>query len=108
MPDFVCSPKLAIFLPDWKVGQREPDRNFLWTIANAVDPKYCSKLMTEAIRKRAAIRNAAKNADKPKIQLTEKVIDELLADENLHGKLVKKCYLLLVDAHKVKLRGRVF
>lgn len=55
MPLFVQSPKLKRYLPDWKPGQREPNRDWLWTLMYAVDVKFAKNLLNECIEARARL-----------------------------------------------------
>jgi len=86
MPIFMGSDQLRQYLPNWKAGQREPDRDFLWTLAHNVQPDFAKRLMQDAINVRAAAALQKKPVDKPQLQLTTNVINELLADPILQSK----------------------
>lgn len=86
MPKIAESPLLSSYMPDWKEGQREPDRDFLWTVIQHVMPKFGSKLMAEAIRKCASLTAELRARDKPQLHLPMSVVDELLNDPQLHSK----------------------
>jgi hypothetical protein len=86
MPILMCSPAFASYLPDWKVGKREPDRDFLWTLVHNVMPNYESKLVNEALRVRARLRQEKGNPEPKRVELPQDVLNELLSDPVLSGK----------------------
>ena len=77
---------LMSYLPDWKVGQKEIDRDFIWSIIQHAMPKYGSRLMAEAIRKRAKLYEDNRAKEKPMLNLPQNVIDELLNEKQLRRK----------------------
>ena len=87
MPFVAESPLLMAYLPDWKPGQKEGDRDFLWSVIQHVMPKYGSRLMKEALRKRAQLLEAKRKEERPQLNLPPSVVEELLNDEVLHRKL---------------------
>jgi hypothetical protein len=86
MPIMSLSPSLAVYLPDWAPGKREPDRDFLWTLINHCQPSYGKKLINEALRIRAQNSQLHKRPEATPLNLPGHVVDELLHDTVLHCK----------------------
>jgi hypothetical protein len=86
MPVLTKSPKLRRYLPDWEAGQREPNRDWLWTLLFAVDPKFGKALLNEIIDIRGRLAQLNAKKERKQIQVDEKVARELLADPALQCK----------------------
>ena len=71
------------YLPDWSVGKREPDRDFIWTVIFNVQPDYHKELLAQAINIRARARKVNTVALKP-IEINTNAVNELLRGPDLN------------------------
>ena len=67
MPVFMLSDELRQYLPDWQPGKREPDRDFLWTLAHNIQPQFAKRLISEALRIRSEAALTAEPRTKPQL-----------------------------------------